>query len=164
MVLFSLCFIISAGIVASADEEAVKLNWRDPAVWKHDGMWKIARTEDGLRFLKDEKAAHNSMCWIKLPQPLKLGQTVEVTYQMQVPYKHIDLFMGDNCEYPPRDQWKTIYEEGGMMPEIAEVLSLGNRPQTSWLTMRKTITSDDEINTLGFLSWGWRWASEKPGC
>ncbi len=153
-------FVLSvslAGAVTAAEKE-VELEWRDPDLWKQDGMWKITCCEEGLKFHKDEKAAHNSMCWMKLDQPLKLGQTVEVTYQMQVPFKHIDLFMGNNCEYPPRSEWKKVYEDGGMMPEFAEVLSLGNRPETSWLTMRKTITNDDEINTLGFLSWGWRWA------
>lgn len=139
-------------------EEVVELNWKDPNAWKQDGMWEITRCPEGIKFHKDEKAAHNSMCWMKLDKPLKKGQTVEVTYQMEVPFKHVDVFMGDNCEYPPRDQWKKIYEDGGMMPEFAEVFSLGNRPQTTWLTLRRTITSDDEINTLGFLSWGWRWA------
>ena len=63
--------------------------------------------------------------------------------------------MGDNCEYPPRETWMERKES---MPEFAEVLSLGNRPETTWLTLQRTINSDDAINTLGFLSWGWRWA------
>ncbi len=158
VVFVGLFLIAATGIAAGPDEQTVKLNWKDPAVWKQDGMWKITRCPGGLNFHKDEKAAHNSMCWMKLDKPLKKGQTVEVTYKMQVPFKHIDLFMGNNCAYPPRDQWKGIYEDGGMMPEFAEVLSLGNRPQTTLLTLRRTITSNDEINTLGFLSWGWRWA------
>ena len=105
-----LFLIAGTDIAAMAGKEAVKLNWKDPDVWKHDGMWKITRCPEGLKFHKDEKAAHNSMCWLKLDKPLKKGQTVEVTYRMEVPFKHVDVFMGNNCQYPPRDQWKKIYD------------------------------------------------------
>ncbi len=150
-------FVLVCG-VSEAAREARVLGWRNPSVWDNDGMWEISRCAEGLKFHKDEKGAHNSMCWMRLKEPLKKGQTVEVTYQMQVPYKHIDMFMGDKCDYPPRKQWGEIYKNGGMMPEFAEVQSLGGRPETTWLTERKTIYSDDEVNTLGFLSWGWHWA------
>jgi len=156
-----ICFLLAFWVISgcggsvTATEETVAIDWKNLSKWQNDGMWNITTCPDGLKFHKDEKAAHNSMCWMKLDKPLKKGQTVEVTYQMEVPFKHVDLFMGDNCEYPPRETWM---ERKDSMPELAEVLSLGNRPQTTWLTLQRTITSDDEINTLGFLSWGWRWA------
>ncbi len=151
-------FLFSGVVLSAVEKEVRELKWEDPTLWKHDGMWTITKCDEGVKFHKDEKAAHNSQCWLKLDEPLKLGQTIEITYKMEVPFKHVDIFMGDDCVYPPRKEWMKIHKEGGKMPEFAEVLSLGNRPETSWVTARKTITNDAEINTFGFLSWGWRWA------
>ena len=84
------------------NSEAHELDWKNPQMWESDGMWKISYCEEGLKFLKDEKAAHNSMCWMKLDKPLKRGQIIEITYKMEVPFKHIDMYLGYNCIWPPR--------------------------------------------------------------
>ena len=38
------------------------------------------------------------------------------------------------------------------MPEFAEVLSLGGIDSTAWQTRRLTLTSDREVDTIGFLT------------
>ncbi len=149
--------LVPGGLSWARESEVRELDWKDPPAWKHDGLWKITRCEEGIEFLKDEKGAHNSMCWMRLKEPLKRGQAVEITYKMEVPFKHIDMYLGQDCIWPARSEWKDLLEKGKSFPDFAEVLSLGGRPETDWLTMRQRITSDEKINTLGFSSWGWHW-------
>lgn len=130
----------------AAETGAVILDAQRPGVWQSDGMWKITPRKDCVEFLKDEQPMHNSMCWMTLPSQLAKGQTVEITYLMQAPYKHVDLFLGNNCGRP---------DPKSPMPEFAEIVSLGGTEVTSWQTRRLTVTSTQTINTLGFLCWGW---------
>lgn len=118
-----------------------------PGTWQSDGMWRVRTCGAGVEFLKDKTAVHNSMCWTKLPTPLRRGETIEITYRMEVPYKHVDLVLGRDLTRGARDE---------SMPEFAEVLSLGDLESTHWQTQCLTVTSSDAgINTLGFLAWGW---------
>jgi len=119
---------------------------RAPGRWDSDGTWTVAPRDGGIGFLKDKTAVHNAMCWTKLTAPLRRGQTLEITYRMEVPRKHVDLFLGRNC---------ARRNHGEPLPEFAEVLSLGGLESTGWQTRKLTITSPEEIDTLGFLSWGW---------
>jgi hypothetical protein len=152
--LVQLCALLSVwlplmgGLASAADKEkeAVKIHWRDPAVWTGDGMWTVAPVEDGLEFAKDKTPAHNSMCWMKLARVCKRNDTIEITYRMEKPYKHVDMFLGQDCGQP---------HHGQPLPEFAEVVSLGGIPGTNWQTRRLTSTSDQAMNTLGFLCWGW---------
>ncbi len=125
----------------------VLLDGKHPGNWQSDGLWKIGEQAEGVEFLKDETAVHNSMCWMTLPTPLTRGQTVEITYRMQVPYKHIDFFLGKDCART---------DSQAPLPEFAEIISLGGIESTAWQTRKLTITSATPINTLGFLAWGWK--------
>ncbi len=141
-------FAFTAVILAdSTTSQSYEPEWKDPAAWKSDGMWEVTKSDAGLKFLKDKTPAHNSMCWLKLKRSLKQGQTVQVTFRMEVPYKHIDLCMGT-------DSYQEHY--GRDLPRFEEILTLGNRPETGWVTLDHTITSTEPINTLAFLCWGWR--------
>ena len=53
--LAALLVIVCCG--CSKKVEAVELVWQDPNKWQSDGMWKVSSCEEGLMFLKDEKAA-----------------------------------------------------------------------------------------------------------
>ncbi|MBN1420009.1 MAG: hypothetical protein JXP34_14615 [Planctomycetes bacterium] len=139
------CVLVFLGRFAVA--EPVEIPWRDPAAWASDGMWKIAARDDGLEFLKDEKPAHNSMCWLRLPAPLARGDRLEIAYRLEKPFKHVDLFLGADCVQP---------RYGDPLPEFAEVFSLGGIPDTDQRLRAHVITGDGTIDTLGFLSWGWR--------
>ena len=129
----------------SAEQGAVLVDAKHPGAWQSDGMWTVTSREDGVELLKDEKPKHNSMCWLTLPEPLRRGQTLEITYRMQVPDKHVDL---------------ALVQEGGLkdagtLPAFAEVISLGGIPSTAWETRRLTVTAPGPLNTLCLLSWGW---------
>jgi hypothetical protein len=142
--------VLFAAIVAPAQAEGVDkvlVDREHPLEWKSDGMWSVSVREDGVEFLKDKQPMHNSMCWTKPATPPRQGDTLEIVYRMEVPYKHVDLFLGKNCGRP--DATKP-------MPKFAEVLSLGGIDSTGWQTRRLTVTSDEKVNTLGFLSWGWK--------
>jgi hypothetical protein len=118
-----------------------------PGTWQSDGMWQITPRAESVEFLKDARPAHNSMCWMTLTPPLRTGQTIEITYLMEVPYKHVDLFLGKDCGRP---------DAASPMPDLAEVISLGGQDLAGWQTRRLTVTSTQvPLNTLGFLCWGW---------
>lgn len=127
--------------------EPLEIPWRDPSAWSSDGMWKIEAREDGIEFLKDEKPAHNSMCWLRLPSPLARGDRLQIAYQLEKPFKHVDLFLGHECGQP---------RYGEEVPEFAEVISLGGIPETDMRLRTHIITGEGTIDTLGFLVWGWR--------
>ena len=133
--------------VCAQEGPAVLVDREHPLDWQSDGMWTVSVREDGVEFLKDEQPMHNSMCWAKLDRPLARGDTLEITYRMQAPYKHVDVFLGTDCARP---------DPAAPMPEFAEVLSLGGIDSTAWQTRRLTLTSDEKVNTLGFLAWGWK--------
>lgn len=144
--LLLLMFCLSLAAFA-AEERVVLLDPKHPGDWKSDGLWKITQRDDGVELWKNEQAIQNAMCWLPLAMPLHRGQTVEITYRMQIPYKHIDLVLGKDCGRA---------DVQAPVPEFAEVLSLGGVETTTWQTRRLTITSDQSINTLGFLAWGWK--------
>ncbi len=145
--LFAILFAAIVTPAHAGGEATVLLAREHPLEWKSDGMWSVSEREDGVEFLKDKQPMHNSMCWTKLARPPRQGDTLEIVYRMEVPYKHVDLFIGKNCERP--DATKP-------MPEFAEVISLGGIDSTGWQTRRLTVTSDEKVDTLGFLSWGWK--------
>ena len=141
---FAIILVGAVGLVAAETENT--LAWEQAASWQSDGMWSATSLQRGLQFLKDKKPAHNSMCWLPLERPLRRGQSIEITYRMEVPYKHVDMFVGRSCA-------QAVY--GKPMSDFAEVVSLGGIPQTDWRTLRLAIYSDQLCDTLGFLSWGW---------
>ena len=135
----SLNFLAGEPIWTLLDKDA-------PGVWESDGMWEVKGGPEGMEFTKNKRPMHNSMCWTKLSTPLRRGQTVEITYRMQVPYKHVDLALGKDIAR--KDPYSPL-------PKLAEIISLGSIASTDWQTRRLTITSDDQINCLAFMCWGW---------
>ncbi|MDP7250932.1 MAG: hypothetical protein QGF00_15100 [Planctomycetota bacterium] len=140
--LFAILFAAIVTPAHAGGEATVLLAREHPLEWKSDGMWSVSEREDGVEFLKDKQPMHNSMCWTKLARPPRQGDALEIVYRMEVPYKHVDLFIGKNCERP--DATKP-------MPEFAEVISLGGIDSTGWQTRRLTVTSDEideALNTM----------------
>ena len=121
---FAIILVGASGLVAAETENT--LAWDRADSWQSDGMWSVTSLQKGLQFLKDKKPAHNSMCWLPLERPLRRGQSMEITYRMEVPYKHVDMFVGRSCA-------QTVY--GEPMSDFAEVVSLGGIPQNTLVTI-----------------------------
>ncbi|MCD6218770.1 hypothetical protein J7K43_00105 [Candidatus Calescamantes bacterium] len=152
-ILFLLVLVVfSFGAWMSEAKVIYEKSWEDDmssiGKWASDGHWKITIENGVKRFYKDDdkRIRHNSCAFIRIPPARRKGYRIEIKYRMQVPYKHVDIFVGNNCEYIDRNKPKK---------PVSNIWSLGGLPSTDWQERVFPITSDEEINTLGFFSWGW---------